>query len=74
MQLYEFVTHMTTFGLTFDEAVCWMVYLLLGVIGGSAFMFGLACDIARVLYRAVRRLLRAVLRPIRRRLKMHFQK
>ena len=74
MQLYEFVTHMTTFGLTFDEAVVSMVYLLLAVVGGSAFMFELVFDIGRVLYRGVRRLLRAVLRPIRRRLKMHFQK
>ena len=74
MQLYEFVTHMTTFGLTFDEAVVSMVYLLLAVVGGSAFMFELVFDIGRVLYRGVRRLLRAALRPIRRRLKMHFQK
>ena len=75
MQMYEIIAHMTaTFGLTFDEAVVAMVWFTLALAGGSVFMFDLVFDVGHFLYRGIRCLLRAVLRILRRLLKVHFQK
>ena len=75
MQLYEVITHMTTtFGLTFDEAVGYMVWFLLAFVGGSVFVLDLTVDVCHLLYRGSRRLLRAAFCALRRLLKVHFKK
>lgn len=75
MQIYDAITNMTTtLGLTFDEAFTYMLFFALAFVGGWGFMISMCLDLGGALYRAVRWLLRAMLRLIRRLWRVRFWK
>lgn len=75
MELYDFFTHLiNTMGISPRESFEVMLLMALGVYGGVAFTLNACLSFGWNLCRLVRRLLRAPLRTIRRRLKVHFQK
>ena len=65
---------MFTYGITFDEALSYVLFITVALGGGLGYFLSMCLDLGSILWRFTRRLLRAALRPIRRRLKMHFQK
>ena len=75
MQMYDLITNLAaSLGVTFDEACAFLLYFAFACVGGHVALVSLFLDLWCFVFRLARRLLRAALRPIRRRLKMHFQK
>ncbi len=65
--MYEIITHlMEVTGKTFDETYVSMLFVLMAYFGGMWFSVSLCFDLARYLYRCIKKLLRFTLRQFRR--------
>lgn len=75
MQIHDALANLAaSLGVTFDEVYFCSVLFAFGCVGGVTWLFSVFCNVFLVLSRALCRLLRTVLNPIRRILKVHFQK
>ena len=75
MQMYDLITNLAaSLGVSFDQAYVFLLFFAFACVGGHVALVSLFFDLWDCVFRFIRRLLRAALRLIRRRLKMHFQK
>jgi len=75
MQMYDTLTNLaSSLGVSFDTAYVYTLFFAFAYVGGSCYLVGLALDVGRYAFRALRRLLRAIPRTVRRLLNGHFQK
>ncbi len=65
--MYEIITHiMEISGMAFDDVYVTMLFAGMAFCGGSWFVLSLCFDLARYLYRCIKKLLRFTLRQFRR--------